>query len=334
MDTTLSTFDSARELYRFAADHPDWSEASAARHIPMPLSEVRAAADLLLRAGLLRAAGDRPSGTSTVGAGAAMSRLIDQGQAALDDCRRGLEFLGAAMPFMAQTAIDAAHANRTAVETERVIGAAAVDAALDHWAATATGELLSLHPQRLPTAVGWNTVHHRLLTTVRRGVATRYVHRVADNTQGNRRLADLSTGGVDVRSLPVIPFPLMVVDAELAVVIDAEPDGEPSALVIHCPAVAGVLRQVFEHYWQSATAPEAPAGLSPVSAHRRAVLGMMAAGLKDESIARELGVSVRTLRRQVAELMDELGLRTRFQLGAHSREIAWIARAGETTHVA
>jgi DNA-binding NarL/FixJ family response regulator len=38
-------------------------------------------------------------------------------------------------------------------------------------------------------------------------------------------------------------------------------------------------------------------------------------GAKDETIARQLGVSLRTVRRRVAELMDELGASTRFQAG-------------------
>ena len=46
------------------------------------------------------------------------------------------------------------------------------------------------------------------------------------------------------------------------------------------------------------------------------MLAMLAAGLKDEAIARYLGVSLRTVRRRVATLMEELGAHTRFQLGS------------------
>lgn len=42
---------------------------------------------------------------------------------------------------------------------------------------------------------------------------------------------------------------------------------------------------------------------------------LLAAGMKDEVMARELGVSVRTLSRRIALLMDEMGARTRFQVG-------------------
>jgi DNA-binding NarL/FixJ family response regulator len=50
---------------------------------------------------------------------------------------------------------------------------------------------------------------------------------------------------------------------------------------------------------------------------------MLSAGMKDESIARNLGVSSRTVGRRVAELMERLGVRTRLQAGvyAHRRHL-------------
>ncbi len=38
-------------------------------------------------------------------------------------------------------------------------------------------------------------------------------------------------------------------------------------------------------------------------------------GAKDEALALAVGVSLRTVRRRVADLMDELGATTRFQAG-------------------
>jgi DNA-binding NarL/FixJ family response regulator len=42
---------------------------------------------------------------------------------------------------------------------------------------------------------------------------------------------------------------------------------------------------------------------------------LLAAGLKDEAIARQLGVSLRTIHRRTGDLLDRLGARTRFQAG-------------------
>jgi DNA-binding NarL/FixJ family response regulator len=48
---------------------------------------------------------------------------------------------------------------------------------------------------------------------------------------------------------------------------------------------------------------------------------MLGAGLKDETAARELGLSLRTYRRRVADLMAALGADSRFQAGLRAREL-------------
>lgn len=48
------------------------------------------------------------------------------------------------------------------------------------------------------------------------------------------------------------------------------------------------------------------------------LLRLLATGCKDETAARQLGISVRTLRRRVAGLMAEFGVGTRLQLGAEA----------------
>ena len=51
---------------------------------------------------------------------------------------------------------------------------------------------------------------------------------------------------------------------------------------------------------------------------------LLASGLKDEAIARQLGIGERTVRRRVAELADRLGARTRMQLGIQAVRQGWL----------
>ena len=50
----------------------------------------------------------------------------------------------------------------------------------------------------------------------------------------------------------------------------------------------------------------------------------LAAGAKDEQIARTLGISLRTVRRRVADLLIELGVDTRFQAGVEAVRRGWL----------
>lgn len=56
---------------------------------------------------------------------------------------------------------------------------------------------------------------------------------------------------------------------------------------------------------------------------RRVLLAMCTVG-KDEAGARELGVSVRTYRRHVADLMQLLGAASRAQAALLARERGWV----------
>ena len=56
----------------------------------------------------------------------------------------------------------------------------------------------------------------------------------------------------------------------------------------------------------------------------RALLALLGSGAKDETIARELGMSERTLRRRSADLLRRLGAANRFQAGAQAVRRGWI----------
>jgi DNA-binding NarL/FixJ family response regulator len=57
---------------------------------------------------------------------------------------------------------------------------------------------------------------------------------------------------------------------------------------------------------------------------RKRTLELLALGGKDEAVARHLGVSLRTVRRRVADLLEELGATTRFQAGMEAVRRGWI----------
>lgn len=63
--------------------------------------------------------------------------------------------------------------------------------------------------------------------------------------------------------------------------------------------------------------------LEPTAATRH-LLRLMRTGAIDETIARELGVSLRTVHRRITRLQNLLGARSRFQLGVIACERGWV----------
>jgi hypothetical protein len=70
----------------------------------------------------------------------------------------------------------------------------------------------------------------------------------------------------------------------------------------------------FDLAWKSAVPAAALDGVA--GSDDPPLVELLELGLKDEAIARHLGVSLRTVRRRVAQLMAVNGVDTRFQLGS------------------
>jgi Sugar-specific transcriptional regulator TrmB/Homeodomain-like domain len=105
-------------------------------------------------------------------------------------------------------------------------------------------------------------------------------------------------------------------------------DSADSALVIHSSSLLDTLSALFEVVWATAV-PIRFGDNEAESAHddddqRRMLLGLLAVGLTDEAIGRQLGWHPRTVQRHVRRLMTDLGAQTRFQAGLQAAKRGWL----------
>ncbi|WP_326945871.1 DNA-binding response regulator [Amycolatopsis sp. NBC_01307] len=111
----------------------------------------------------------------------------------------------------------------------------------------------------------------------------------------------------------------ILLDRRIAIVAGDRVGDVRSYTVVSSPELVQGIQSLFEAAWAGATDLESyQARFTELGA--REILGQLAAGCKDETAARALGVSLRTYRRRVAELMEILGASSRFQAGARARE--------------
>jgi DNA-binding NarL/FixJ family response regulator len=82
------------------------------------------------------------------------------------------------------------------------------------------------------------------------------------------------------------------------------------------------LHELFERIWTHAVAVS-HADVDTVNAERKQLIELLQFGQTDEYVARHLGVSLRTVRRRVADLLKELGAATRFQAGMEAVRRGW-----------
>jgi DNA-binding CsgD family transcriptional regulator len=162
----------------------------------------------------------------------------------------------------------------------------------------------------------------RDLAMIARGVKVRslYLHTARAHRSTCSYLNHLVEAGAEVRTTDHIVERLLIFDDTVAFLPDRLSDATPGAVVIREPAIIRFLRGWAEHLWSTAV-PFVPgeAGYGESADRlRESIVQMLAAGIKDEVIARRLDISIRTCRRHIAEVLTELDASSRFQAGVNA----------------
>ncbi|MFJ8009554.1 helix-turn-helix transcriptional regulator [Streptomyces fagopyri] len=143
--------------------------------------------------------------------------------------------------------------------------------------------------------------------------------------------------GGELRLASHLPTKLVVFD-RISALLPVRPD-QPAAgsLVVHSFALVAALAALFERVWEQAAPAFVGAGQDhpewtggPATpewdGRTREILRLMATGMKDDAIARALGVSRRTVQKHVSDAGTALGAQTRFQIGLLVAERGWLGR--------
>ncbi|NJQ08234.1 helix-turn-helix transcriptional regulator [Streptomyces lonarensis] len=313
-------------VYRLRVVHPAAPDEQFAVLAELPPGRVAAAQRELAELGLLLRS---PDGWTALPPGRAAEQLL--ARAEVDIARRNLALAttrarlhGLDGPFR-----DALGLRSGAKGVEHVAGAAAVRAQV---AGLAHGARRSVRAQVDAGAAVADAASHPLLLDrelLGRGVRVRYlcadVHRGAPEFRDH--VAEVCELGGEVRTVSAVPSRLLVYDDAHAV-LPADPDRpERGSVGVREPALVGFLSALFEHLWARAVPflENESACVAPPEGTELRVLRGIAAGRTNEALARELGVSPRTVTRMVAGLLERLGTDSRFRAGVRAVELGWLS---------
>jgi sugar-specific transcriptional regulator TrmB/DNA-binding CsgD family transcriptional regulator len=147
------------------------------------------------------------------------------------------------------------------------------------------------------------------------------------------RMADLRRlrqAGEQHRIAAELPLKLAITDRRLAMLpLTTDQDSaDRMAIVVQPCSLLDTLAMLFEILWARAVPVpgEVPGGrtsMTDLDEADRELLALLAAGIKDEVMARQLQLSIRTVRRRIARLMRQYGASTRFQLGLVAARMGW-----------
>ncbi len=169
---------------------------------------------------------------------------------------------------------------------------------------------------------------------IARGVAYRVVlERAAFARPGFLdRVVESIHAGEQVRVVDSLPLRLVVADRSLALLplSPTASDSGGGALLVHESGLLDALLHLFDLVWASANeVVPSGSGISVLEADRvdevdARILTLLLAGLTDQAIGGQLGMSLRTVQRRVSSLMDRARVVTRFQLGHEAARRGWV----------
>lgn len=203
--------------------------------------------------------------------------------------------------------------------------AAAFHALIDEMSARCREELLLVLPSGARPCQAFPAARNITLDLLARGVRARliYQHAIRGDLVTRSLVRELTQHGAEVRTSAELIDPLVAFDRE-TVVLPHSPDsprgaGVTSAAAVRDPAVVAFACAAFENLWNTASPliPDTKSTTHTIDDLKKSIVRLLAMGHKDEMVARRLGISVRTCRRHIAEIMDEQGALSRFQAGVH-----------------
>jgi DNA-binding CsgD family transcriptional regulator len=170
---------------------------------------------------------------------------------------------------------------------------------------------------------------------IRKGVRFRSVYD-ADTFDDALSLETARRGdeiGGEIRLSSGLPMKLVMFDASAAIMPLRSDYPAAGSLLVYSPTLLYVLSTLFEELWEhgvpwksdgTGTAVPIEAASPAPDAREMEVLRLMSLGMKDDVIARVLGVSRRTVQQDISDIGALLGARTRFQIAVFAQQHGWL----------
>jgi DNA-binding CsgD family transcriptional regulator len=191
--------------------------------------------------------------------------------------------------------------------------------------AASTGDLLWMRPDP------WNLSHvgemdEWVIELLQAGRRSRAIYQAEVLHRAPEAIRARAEAGEHVRILAEVPTRLAVFGTTAALLGQRFGVLDERRLVLRQQSIVQAMGWLFEALWERALVVPVLSGqrYDDGTKGQRLLLRQLAGGAKDEQIARSLGLSLRTVRRRVAELLDELGAESRFQAGAEAVRRGWL----------
>lgn len=192
---------------------------------------------------------------------------------------------------------------------------------LEFWIRNSAGDLLWMRPDQwaLPSEP---MMRAAVAEAAANGRRSRAIYPARALEEAPEALLGRMAVGEEVRIVAHVPSRMAIIGDSGVLLSEVWGHNNDRRLRVRQPALRAALTALFDEMWNRGIAlgPAVHGRRGTIGGEgaRRLLLEELARGSKDEQIARALGVSLRTIRRRVADLMLELGSDSRFQAGVEA----------------
>lgn len=321
--SSVSAHPALTQAYAALLEHPNGDLVDFASRLN--LDEV-AARDLLDKLAAMSLVEERERELVALSPLLAMQQLIFRERALMEQRQDFLRESYVTLTQLMSSYVDHRPVDEGPPLIEEITDLPAVRRRIEELAVGAQQELLAFTPPARNPSAARAAARAADFSVLDRGVTMRtiYPESTVDDVGAHAYARELVAAGGEVRLCVNVPTRLMVVDRTVAVVPNEPADGSRGCVIVAHPGTVAALVSLFDVYWQAGRTLSAVVDPDECSTMERAVLWMLMQGMKDETVARQLNVSVRTVRRCIADLMARLDASSRFELGAGAVQRGWL----------
>lgn len=328
---TLGLDPAVEAVYRASLEHPGAGLRELAATAALPEAKIRFCLERLVELELLQPSREHPGLLRPVSPEVGLDLLLRRQEAAL---LRRQEELARSKESVAR-AIAEYTARRSETEpggAETLRGMDAVQNRLERLAKDLTGECLAIMPGGAQSAASLRASRPLDEAALGRGIRLLTVYQnCVRNDPATLAYARWMNGlGGEVRTAPVLPPRLLVFDRRTALVPVDPADSRQGALCTTAPGLVASLVALFEQTWEVAvplgadTRSDTCRADDALTPDEKELLKLLASGMTDEAAGKRLGVSLRTVRRQMASIMERLDAGSRFEAGLKAARSGWL----------
>ncbi|WP_030766001.1 LuxR C-terminal-related transcriptional regulator [Streptomyces sp. NRRL F-2664] len=312
--------DVSAAAYGLAVEYGRFERERIAAQLSLSAEEIARVEQVLSGVRLLQAMPGNPCELTPVTPDVAAASLVAPAERHIRDLQQAVTDVRAKLLSLTPLYFEGRRVRNRLEAFDVITDVSRIQSMLNHLTQSCQSEMLTVQPGGARPAYALAQARESALTTLSRGVRIRtiYQHTARNDLPTRSYVREVSEQGAEIRTADEVIDRLIIYDREVAFLPERSAgDRTPGAAIVREPTLVAFLCSVFEYLWDGASPYMVESQRSPASSDelKWSIIRLMTKGYKDEMVARRLGMSVRTCRRHIAEITEELEATSRFQAG-------------------